>query len=61
MAQLSDRQALVLALFNYGLVRDPKELAAQLRVEIDVALAICRKLEKAGLVQLGMVAVMLGA
>lgn len=54
MDQLSDRQALVLALFNYGLVRDPNELACQLRVDLDVAVAICRKLERAGLVELGM-------
>ncbi len=54
MDQLSDRQALALALFNYGLVRDPKELASLLRVDLDVALAICRKLERVGLVELGM-------
>ncbi len=54
MDQLSDRQALVLALFNYGLVRDPNELASQLRVDLEVAQAICHKLEKAGLVELGM-------
>lgn len=53
MGQLTDRQALVLALFNYGLARDAEEVASSLQVELDEAALLCRQLTRRGLIRVG--------
>ena len=52
MGQLTDPQALVLALFNYGQARDANEIAAHLRVDVGEAMQLCSGLAQRGLIQL---------
>lgn len=53
MGQLTHRQALVLALFNYGLARDEQEVACQLRIDVAEAARLCSSLVEQGFLQRG--------
>ncbi len=61
MEQLNDRQALILALFNYGLARDEEEIAEQLRLDAQEAARLCASLAQRGFIQLGAVVTLLAA
>jgi len=61
MERLTDRQALVLALFNYGLAREPEEVARQLRINVAEAARLCRALVQRGYVQFGAIVAVLAA
>lgn len=50
--ELSDLQALVLALFVYGIARTPTEVSQALRIPAEQATEVCGELDEAGLVAL---------
>lgn len=48
--RLSDREALVLASFRYGLASNPEEVARHLQADPFEIVQICRRLARAGLI-----------
>lgn len=50
--RLSDIQAIVLALFMYGVARSPEDVSHALRLPVDDAFEICAELDEAGLIDL---------
>jgi len=58
---LTDRQALILALFRYGLASTPEDVAQELKIGVREAVTICRRLARDGLIHAAGVAVTLAA
>ena len=50
--RLSDLQALVLALFMYGVARTPEDVSQALRIPIEDAADVCDELDTAGLIEI---------
>jgi len=60
-SDLTDRQALVLALFRYGLASTAEDVAQELKVGVQEAMTICRRLARAGLIHAAAVAISFAA